>query len=109
MDHMDQVAAGVKFCRVRRMLLGISVILAGYASASEVDNIHRAKPTATSISLTAALQNPKCQVKYRTGPSSDAWGLYIGPNTPCSNVTVGAADATFTAESPLRPVVVEQK
>ena len=62
---------------------------------------------ATSISLTAALQDQKCQVKYRTGPSSDAWGLYIAPNTPCSNVTVGAADATFTALSPLRPVVVE--
>jgi len=62
---------------------------------------------AGSITLTAALQDQKCQVKYRTGPSSDAWGLYIAPNTPCSNVTVGAADAVFTAQSPLRPVVIE--
>jgi len=62
---------------------------------------------ALPVSLTTALANTKCQFTVpANAPNPAVTALHIASSTPCSNVTVGTTDATFTAQAPLMPVVV---
>ncbi len=69
---------------------------------------------ASSMSLTAALQNAGCLSTLPAQPPNPqvqvlAIGGTIQPgggSSPCTSVTVSATDATFTGQAPLMPVVI---
>ena len=68
--------------------------------------------TGASITLSQAVtnyNNGQCQLIIPANPPvvpQAVTALHIVSGTPCSNVTVGTSDATFTAQTPLIPVVV---
>ncbi len=68
------------------------------------------KATGSSMSLTTALSTNGCIKSFTANPANPTaqytTALYIDGSTSCSNVTVGTSDATFTAQNPLRPVII---